>query len=76
MLNYLEERLSPKKLAQRINTVFSDTSLIPFHKEGLVSEIAGLSEEELNKLLVAVDDKNTQVIVQILGLEDITSFNR
>lgn len=76
VLNYLEERLNSKKLAQKINTMFSDMSMVPFPKEDLVIGIEKLSEEDQNNLIVAVGDKNTQAIVQILGLEDITSFNR
>jgi len=69
-------RINSKKLAKKVNKLFSSLSLVNFDEQDLVKGVEGLTDNARSALLDAVKDKDTNKLISILGLKDIIKIRK
>lgn len=63
-------------LAKKVNRILKKASLIPFDEEELTSAIEGFSENAVAALKDAIRDRDVNKIFNILGMKEITGYNK
>ena len=67
--NSLEEKSNIKKTAKRVNALFNELSMLPFEIDVLEDTIENLSDKQKEELVLAIKDRNTEKVSDILGIE-------
>jgi hypothetical protein len=65
-----------KKLAKAINQLQQEMSMVPFDRRELTVAIDNLTDSAREALADAVKDKDVNIIFNILGMKQITSFKK